>query len=255
MLSQRSSTTDSRKSPRRRSGARLLPATLLVLGSLLLPRYAPAQISHESSVRPRDSYLSVSLAVGGAEPEELFANLHDGLTARLEYSMRLLALRPMPASILGPRLIREFQIAYEMRWDPFRRRYTAQTHDGAFYTFRDEASLWSFIFSLSDYRIPWEAFASTGGASAGNVIAGDATAGDAAAGDAGAGAGGAGAGGADGATPGRAVRPQLDDRYHLQTRVVYQPIVFVPGLAVLSVLPGRARETSGWTTHEIEVPQ
>ena len=238
MLSQRSSTTDSRKSPRRRPGSLLLPAFLL-LGSFLLPQSAPAQISHESSVRPRESYLSVSLAVGGAEPEELFANLHDGLTARLEYSMRLLALRPMPASILGPRLIREFHIAYEMRWDPFRRRYTAQTHDGAFYTFRDEASLWSFIFSLSDYRIPWEAFASAGDAGAGDDGAGDDGAGDA----------------LGAVVAGRTVRSQLADRYQLQIRVVYQPIVIVPGLAILSVLPGRARETSGWTTHEIEVPQ
>lgn len=154
----------SRKSRRRFAGL------LLVLSSLWLPVSISAQISHTVTTNPHPDYLEVSLNVNGAEPDRLFSNLSDGLTARVEYTIRVLEPRSAPMSIFGPRLLREFRVIYNVRRDPFRRRYTLTTHDGGLYTFRDEAALWSFLFVLPGYRIPWEAIEAESASHSGRFV-------------------------------------------------------------------------------------
>ncbi|MFW5684784.1 MAG: hypothetical protein ACOC1I_08020 [Spirochaetota bacterium] len=204
MLSQHSSRIVSRKSPRNSVGILLL----ILASTLVAPATLSGEIAHDTTVRTRPDHLSISISVSGAEPQELLTNLHDGLTARLEYAIRFLERRMAPVSLLGPRFVREFRVIYEIRWDPFRRRYTAVSQDGAGYTFRDEAGLWSFIFWLSDFRIPWEALATDGA-----------------------------------------------DELDVETRVLYDPIVFVPGLSILSVFLATSREQSPWSAQAIEVPR
>ncbi|MFW6312953.1 MAG: hypothetical protein ACOC2N_03630 [Spirochaetota bacterium] len=96
---------------------------------------------------------------------------------------------------------------YELIWDPFRERFTISTHDGAFYTFRDESAAWSFFFTLSGYRIPWAAFSGS----------------------------------------------EESGRVRIETRTVYEPIVFVPGLGILSIFLPHSRYQSSWRTFEREV--
>ena len=202
MPSRACSTIDFRKSPRS------IRVALFLLFYALTPVLS-AQITHTSTADSTPDYLEVSIAVRGADPADLFAGLDDGLTARTEYAIRVMEPRTGPMNIFGARLLREFRVSYEIRYDPFRRRYTLTTHDGGLYTFRDTDSLWSFFFSLPEYRIPWEA-----------------------------------------------VEPSIrsaDASLMIETRVTYSPIVFVPGLSILSILLPDSAQQSGWVRREIEV--
>jgi len=196
MLLHRSSRIDSRKSPR---------SILLVL--ILVPALAWAEIDHSTELEVNEDYLAVRITVEGAEPEPLFANLEEGLSASIEYLIRVVEPVRRPWHALGSRVLHEFLVTYDLIWDPFRERFTISTHDGAFYTFRDEASVWQFFFTLSDYRIPWAAFGESG-------------------------------------EPGR---------IRIETRAMYEPIVFVSGLSILSIFLPRARYESSWQTLEREV--
>lgn len=196
MRSHRSSRIDSRKSPR---------SILLVL--ILVPALAWAEIDHSTELQVNEDYLEVNITVDGAERGPLFANLEDGLSASIEYRIRLVEPVRRPWHALGSRVLHEFLVTYELIWDPFRERFTISTHDGGFYTFRDEAAVWSFFFALSDYRIPWAAFAGGG-------------------------------------------KPE---QIRIETRTVYEPIVFVSGLRILSIFMPHARYQSSWQTFEREV--
>ncbi|HKJ85382.1 MAG TPA: hypothetical protein VKA06_04865 [Spirochaetia bacterium] len=189
----RSSRIDFRKS---------LRSILLVL--ILVPALAWAQIDHSTELQVNEDYLEVNITVDGAEPEPLFANLEDGLSASIEYMIRVVEPVRRPWQALGSRVLHEFLVKYELIWDPFRERFTISTHDGAFYTFRDEADVWAFFFRLSDFRIPWTAFSDSG-------------------------------------EPGR---------IRIETRAMYEPIVFVSGLSILSIFLPHSRYQSSWQTLE-----
>lgn len=194
MRLQLSSRTASRKSPRRR--------LLLVVIALFVSVPAIAQVDHSVAVGTTADYLAVSIDVSGADASVLLANINDGLTARVEYIIRLLEARDGLFAVLGSRILREFRVIYETRYDPFRRRYTVTTQDGGFYTFDDSDRLLDFFFTLPGYRVPWTALELD------------------------------------------RVRDQRD--LVVEARVVYDPIVFVPGLSVLSVLMSDARRQSPW---------
>ncbi|MFW5718326.1 MAG: hypothetical protein ACOC0E_12875 [Spirochaetota bacterium] len=194
MRLQLSSRTASRKSPSRH----LLPVAIALLVSLP----AVAQVDHSLAIGTTADHLAVSIDVSGADASVLLANINDGLTSRVEYIIRVLEARDGLLAVLGSRMLREFRVIYETRYDPFRRRYTVTTQDGGFYTFHDSDRLLDFFFSLPGYRVPWTAL-----------------------------------------EPGR-VRDERD--LLVETRVVYDPIVFAPGLSVLSVLMSDARRQSPW---------
>lgn len=198
MRLQRCSTTDSRKS-------RPDVSRLVVLATLLAVTPAlAAQIAHDASVATTDELLEVTVRVAGADPESLFANLNEGLSARLEYAIRILEPRPRALVMLGPRLDREFRVIYDLHFDPFRDRYVVQTQDGGRYLFPDEATLWEFFFELPGYRIPHSALHASG-------------------------------------------------HLYIDTRVTFEPIVFVPGLSILSVFMPRSRQLSAWERDVVEI--
>lgn len=203
MRSPRCSRTVSRKSLRN--------PVLLIPFILVVPVAVPAQIEHETQVIALRDYFEVSISVNGADPDLLFGNLAEGLTARLEYAVRVSHPRNPPLSLFGSRLLSEYRVIYHARWDPFRDRYTISTQDGGLFTFRDEAALWRFFFTLPHYRIPWQ-----------------------------------GIGAGDPATP---------SRYQVDTQVVYEPVVFVPGLSILSVFLPHARQSSLWERSYLEEPR
>ena len=192
-----------------RTGFRKNLHSLVVL-LILVPVLAPAEIVHTTQLDSLPSYLEVRMSVRGVEPDELFANLADGLSARMEYSIRVLQARDQPMRLLGSRTLREFRLSYELGWDPFRRRYTISTQDGGLYTFRDEAAVRSFFFTVPGYRIPWSAIASD--------------------------------------NPETGMR-----RFVIETRATYEPIVFVPGLTILSIFLPWTRQQSAWISMAIEV--
>ncbi len=183
----------------------------LVLLILLAPVAVHAQIEHETRMIALQDHFEVSIAVNGAAPDLLFDNLREGLAARLEYAVRVSSPRNLPFSFLGSRLLREYRVIYTVRWDPFRDRYTITTQDGGLFTFRDEAALWGFLFSLPRYRIPWQAV--------------------------------------DGENL------PSPSRYQVDTQVIYEPVVFVPGLSILSVLLPHARQSSPWERAYVEEPR
>lgn len=189
------SRTASRKSPRR-----LL--VLVVIGVLFGPVRAVAQFDHTMTVTTATDYLAVSIDVSGADAAVLFANINDGLTSRLEYIIRVLEARDGLLSVFGSRMLRQFRVIYEARYDPFRRRYTVTTQDGGFFTFRDRDRLLDFFFSLPDYRVPWTAV------------------------------------GLDAAPEQRELV--------VEARVVYDPLVFAPGLTILSAVVPDSRRQSPW---------
>ncbi len=196
MRSHRSSRIDSRKSPR---------SVLLVL--ILVPALAWAEIDHSTELQLHEDYLEVHITVDGAEPAPLFANLEDGLSASIEYTIRVVEPVRRPWQVLGARVLHEYLVKYELIWDPFRERFAISTQDGAFYTFSDEAAVWAFFFTLADYRIPWAAFAGS----------------------------------------------DEPDRIRIETRTVYEPIVFVSGLSILSYFLPHSRYQSSWEIFEREV--
>jgi hypothetical protein len=198
MRLQRSSKTDFRKSRRR------ILLILLGVASVAIPAGLTAQVSHTAVVGSDADYLTVGIDVAGADPEILFDNLGDGLSARLEFAIRVLESREGVFVIFGSRMINEFRVVYDLRYDPFRERFTVSTQDGAFFTFRDRATVWSFFFTLPGYRVPWTALDRSGASSGVDLV--------------------------------------------VETRVVYDPVVFVPGLSILSVLPASPRQQTAWLT-------
>lgn len=202
MRLQLSSRTDSKKSRRR-------VILLLAIGLLATPAPLFGEIEHVATVRPTTGFLTVTINATGADPRILFGNLADGLTARLEFAIRVLEARGGPLAFFGNRLIDEYRVIYTMRYDPFRERFTVTTQDGGFFTFRDEGTARAFFFSLPGYRVPWSSFD----------------------------------------TP----RTQGGDDFVVETRVTYDPIVFAPGLSILSVFLPSSRHQSSWISTPVEV--
>ncbi len=196
------SKTDFRKSPH---------SCLLVSLLFLVCGVAFGRIEHKAVIAPHPEYMEISVLVSGADSQLLFRNLGEGMTARLEYEVRISEPRTSPLRILGPRVLREFRVVYDLRWDPFRRRFTITTHDGGTYTFTDRTALWQFFFELPGFRVPWDGL-------------------------------------------------DFDDRSSgrrclVETRVTYEPIVFMPGLSIVSMLLPHARQSSTWGSDAVEVPR
>jgi hypothetical protein len=195
-----------------RIGFRRSPHSCLAVALLLLVcGVAYGRIEHKAVVTSHPDYLEVNVFVSGADPELLFRNLDEGMTARLEYEVRISEPRSSPMRVLGPRMLRELRIVYDLRWDPYRRRFTISTNDGGTYTFSDRTALWQFFFELPGFRVPWKSLDLD--------------------------------------------NPSSSGRWLVETRVIYEPIVFVPGLGILSLLLPYARQSSTWWTDSVEVVQ
>lgn len=205
------------------SGPSLVPLAHCLLPALLLVVALPsaAQLRHAVTASAEDEFIEISIVASGVEPQSLFATLDDGLSARLDFEIRALERRSGAPSLLGPRLIREFTVIHEVRWDPFRRRYVITTQDGASYPFRDEASLWAFLFTLPEFRIPWSGLEYAEGD---GVIS----------------------------RAGDELTVPRPDALMIETRVVYHPIVFVPGLSILSVFLPDSRMATPWQVATVE---
>ena len=196
------SRTGFRKSPR---SCLLLSLILLVCGT------AFGKIEHRAEITAHPEYMEISVFVNGADPQVLFQNLDEGMTARLEYEVRVSQPRSLPLRILGSRVLQQYRVVYDLRWDPFRRRFTITTQDGGAFTFTHTTALWQFFFELPGFRVPWRNLGLEHHASNG--------------------------------------------RYLVETRVTYEPIVFVPGLSILSLLLPRARQSSTWWSDAVEAPR
>ena len=191
-----------------RTGSRKIRRSHLIFAlSLLVPTLLHARIEHETTTVGHQDYLEVSIVVHGADSDVLYANLGDGMTARVEFTIRVTQPNRSPASFFGSRLLREDRVIYDLRWNPFRERYAITTNSGDTYDVGGAPALDSVFFTLSGYRIPWQ-----------SVLPDDAPV----------------------------------DGYQVETRVVYEPIVFVPGLTILSVFTRHARQTTPWIRTVVE---
>ena len=182
----------------RKSLVRVLAAALLVL----TPAVLPAQLQHEARILADEDHLSVTVVAAGADIEELFSTLRSGMRVRVEYRVRVSEPRSQPFRALGDRLLEEFRPGVEAGWDPFRASYVLTDHDGSIALFQDETAFYTRLFTLDDYRIPWEAIP----APAGLVV---------------------------------------------EASAEYTPIVFVPGLSILSLFTANRSESSQWSRHEV----
>jgi hypothetical protein len=138
-----------------RPGSRKSRAELVVLLLLLASASVPAQIQHATTVTAEPDHLSVSITVAGAEVDNLFENMQNGMTVRVEYRIRITSPRRPPFRMLGDRLEAQFRPMIEASWDPFRLSYIIRSWDGRELAFQDEAAFYSELFSLVDYPIPW----------------------------------------------------------------------------------------------------
>jgi hypothetical protein len=135
----------------RKSRARFA-AVLLVL---LVAPAAFAQLSHETTITPTPGYLSLSILTSGADVDDLFGTLREGLRVRLDFRIRVSSPRRASFRFLGDRLLTEFSTIVEANWDPFLGEYVVTNSDGLRVGYTDEAAFYRDFFHLSDYRIPW----------------------------------------------------------------------------------------------------
>jgi len=194
MLWPRCSRTDSRKNL-----VKGISGVLLLLAASTLP----AQLQHQIIAQPGSDYLSVEMTVAGADIEALFATLHEGMRVRVEYRIRISYPRDRPFRMLGARLLREFRPSVEGRWDPFLVAYVMVEDDGTEFIYADEATFYSDLFTLTDYRIPWSAI-------------------------------------------------QREPGLVVEASAEYTPIVFVPGLTILSLFTANRSESSPWSRHVVD---
>jgi len=166
---------------------------------LLAPR-VPAQFSHSTTLTPTPGYLSLHIVSSGAEVDDLFETLHEGMRVRLEYRIRVSVRREGPFRFLGDRLLREFDPAVEAQWDPFRGQYLILPDDGEIHGYSDEAEFYAALFELNDYRIPWDVL-------------------------------------------------RQDVALVIETTTEFTPVVFVPGLTILTLFSSNRSESSGWSRH------
>lgn len=143
MRLQRCSKTDFRKSRRR------ILAGLLVLVSSVLP----AELANDGTVEVSEAGLSVSMTVSGADRREFFRNLDDGLTARLQFRVRVSEPRPAPLALLGHRFLAEFALEHDASWDPFRRAYVLSGPGEREALFDEPESLWRHFLMIDSHTI------------------------------------------------------------------------------------------------------
>jgi hypothetical protein len=179
----------------------LARAALVAL--LLVPAVtAVADLQHETAVTPSGELIVVSIRVAGADVDELFSGLRDGMRARVEYRIRVAAPRSRPFRLLGDRLLREFRPAVEVRWDPFLASFVLESSDGETVEITEESELYARLFALDSYRIPLSALAPA-------------------------------------------------DQVVVETRVAYTPVVFAPGLSILSLFPRNRTLLTPWARREL----
>jgi hypothetical protein len=137
---------------------------LFTLGLAILPLPLFAQLSHQIDIRTDDQMLELTITATGASLEELRHNLDDGLTAGVEMVIRISEPRRPPFRFMGDRLIREFRPGARAHWDAFAQRYVVQADDGSRYAVSSIEELARILFSLIEYRIPWNAMEDRSGA-------------------------------------------------------------------------------------------
>lgn len=187
-----------------RTGSRKSPARTLIAALLFLPATtAGAQLHHQAAVVPTESHLDISITATGADIDSLFDTLREGMRARIEYRIRVTAPRARPFRWLGDRLVEELRPTFDVRWDPYLSRYEVEDGSGELRAYEDEAALYAEFFSLSHYRVPWEAVAG-------------------------------------------------ESLVIVETSARYTPIVFVPGLSILSIFTQNRSANSPWARHVVD---
>ena len=134
---------------------RSLRSLLLVVAIAGLSQPVPAQLTHNAVYRPERTFLEITVQAAGADLAVLQQNLDAGLTARVEFAIRVLEPRVGVWRVFGDRGIREYVTGSEARWDLFTQRYVIRSDDGTRFSFASVDELTRFLFSLQQYRIPW----------------------------------------------------------------------------------------------------
>jgi hypothetical protein len=125
----------------------------LVIAGVTQPLFG--QLLHTAVCHAEQNYLEVTLLADGADTEALQENLDGGMTARVEFAIRISRPRHGVWTVFGDRGLREYVTGSEIHWDVFTERYVIEADDGGRFSFRDMGEATQFLFSLRQYRIPW----------------------------------------------------------------------------------------------------
>jgi hypothetical protein len=134
----------------RKNLRRLTAVAFLLLSAVTLP----AQLSHQGNATRDGQMLAVSITVTGADRAEFFRNLDDGLSAGLEFLVRISEPRTVFRAFLGNRFLSEVTIEKSVSWDPFRQAYVVVGSDGEEQLFASGETLWEEFFHLDAYQVP-----------------------------------------------------------------------------------------------------
>ena len=88
-------------------------------------------IEHSTTIEHHAAFLEITVTAAGADLTELFENLADGMSARVQFDIRVSEPRSRFGRLFGDRFVRQFQPGYQVRWDPYDGRYVVLSHDGA----------------------------------------------------------------------------------------------------------------------------
>jgi hypothetical protein len=113
-----------------------------------------ADVSQNSATQYLSDTLLVNVRVSGISTDEFLTNLYDGLTAEIEYHIRVSAAREAPFSILGDRLLLDVTPSASVFYDRFTRQFILSTPFGTVAEVTSEEELLDSFFALVDYRIP-----------------------------------------------------------------------------------------------------
>ena len=150
-----------------------------------------AQVTHEEQVLLIGPSAEISIEVEGYDRGAFFANLYEGMTARIEYQIRVSVPREEPFHLLGPRLLHEVSLSRSVYFDRFSELFQLSGTGRVVRPVESEEELLARFFSLVSYAIEIERLRASG-------------------------------------------FPETDT-YVVETQVIYNPILFVPALRILSV--------------------
>jgi len=150
-----------------------------------------AQFTHEEQVLLIGPSAEISIEVEGYDRGAFFANLYEGMTARIEYQIRVSVPREEPFHLLGPRLLHEVSLSRSVYFDRFSELFQLSGTGPVVRPVESEEELLARFFSLVSYAIEIERLRASG-------------------------------------------FPETDT-YVVETQVIYNPILFVPALRILSV--------------------
>ena len=141
---------------------------LLVIAGVSQPLFG--QLLHAAICHAEQSYLEVTLLADGADMGTLKQNLDGGMTARVEFAIRISRPRHGIWTVFGDRGLREYVTGSEIHWDVFTERYVIESDDGGRFSFREVSEATQFLFSLRQYRIPWTGMADRRGTIAEELV-------------------------------------------------------------------------------------